>query len=88
VTDHTRPSAIAERLDETTPICDASVVELLNVCLLRAGSARLAAAGFPDAAREYSIAITHIEDAIGRFNKGTYRMDGTFAISDAERSPH
>jgi hypothetical protein len=37
-------------------------------------------------AREFSMAITHIEDAITRFNKGTYMARGTFAISDAERS--
>lgn len=37
------------------------------------------------AAREFSLAITHAEDAITRANKGHYRLDGRFAITDAER---
>lgn len=87
--DRTRPSAIVRAgIDtEAVTVADLTVAELLTVCIERTGDER---AGANDtgayAAREFSIAITHMEDAITRHNKGVYRLKDTFAITDAERS--
>lgn len=39
----------------------------------------------PEAAREFSIAITSLEDALTRFNGGVYRRAGTWNRADAEQ---
>jgi hypothetical protein len=111
------PAQTARRgiVPETTSLAEATVVEMLMICMERTRAARsntelvakatafeaeamreepytpgdpdpVRAAELSAAAREFSMAITHIEDAITRFNKGTYMARGTFAISDAERS--
>lgn len=77
----------------------ASVAELLTVCVARANEEirqvyDVSANGPSDAlgdelgaiVREFKESITHMEDAITRFNKGVYRRKGAFAITDAERS--
>jgi hypothetical protein len=99
--DKTRPSAIVRgNIDtEAVTVADLTVVELLTVCIEVArdevrGVHSAMSDGPSDALgdesgailREFSIAITHIEDAITRYNKATYRLKGTFAITDAERS--
>lgn len=90
----TRPSAIVRPPEEMTSalVEDCSVAELLNVALARLDWERgeiLGAYGQEVAgpiAREFSLAVTHIEDAITRANKGHYRQAGIFAITDAERT--
>lgn len=84
--DRTRPVAIVREVETNRSIADASVAELLTVCIARAQEQRQEGSPPNAAGREFSIAITHMEDAITRFNKGFYMLKGTFAISDAERS--
>jgi len=43
------------------------------------------AAQRPDAAREYSIAITSVEDAIMRVNRGMAKDDDSFKVADVEQ---
>lgn len=82
----TTPAAIVnETIDPTQPVELFSSVELLTHVKERAALLRLNAAS-GEIAREFSESITHLEDAITRYNKGTYMADGTFAITDAERS--
>lgn len=37
-----------------------------------------------EAAREFAIACTHLEDAIMRINRGFARKQGTFRVSDVQ----
>lgn len=73
-------------------VASATTAELLTACLGRLDDARQSALSATDQprageiAREYALAITHIEDAITRANKGHYRQAGIFAITDAERT--
>lgn len=69
------------------PAGECTTVELLTMALARATGSADAFREDRATGREFSLAATHIEDAITRFNKGTYRSAGTFAISDAERQP-
>lgn len=39
----------------------------------------------PDAAREFALAKTYIEDAVMRVNRGMAKLRGTFYVSDVER---
>ena len=57
--------------------------ELVNEALERASTRRQLAG--PEAARDYSIAITHLEDALTRFNGAVYRDEGKWNRADAEK---
>lgn len=95
----TRPSAIVATGIRTKHVAECTVAELATECIRRLDEERrLSAAeahrrrtagepinGIDEAPREFSLAITHLEDAITRANKGNYRVDGRFAITDAER---
>lgn len=93
--DRTSPSAVVQEVTGGTLIEEASVPELLMFCIARAEAA-IEALTIPETleaqaaqgaiVREYRLSITALEDAITRWNKGTYRAKGTFAITDAERS--
>lgn len=90
----TRPSAIVRPPEQlvSAVVEDCSVAELLNVALARLDWERIEIANAyarevaGPIAREFSLAVTHIEDAITRANKGHYRQAGIFAITDAERT--
>ncbi len=93
----TASAVVNANLDtEVVPVADATVAELLTVCIGRARDrsemAEFVAEDRPvpvsagSIRREYALAITHMEDALTRFNKATYRENDTFAITDAERS--
>ena len=88
--EQTRPSAIVREETEVAlgSVAESSVAELLTVCIARMGASRYKAnvRGDGEVAREYSLAITHAEDAITRANKAHYREAGIFAITDAERT--
>lgn len=86
--EQTRPSAIVNSdLDPGMLVVEATFAELGTVMTQMADNERnTAAPADPAAAREFSLAITHLEDAITRFNKGTYRRRGIFAVTDAERT--
>lgn len=93
--EQTRPSAIVNsNLDtEAVTVADATVAELLAVCINRLDTERRHVTESVESAesaalvgREFSIAITHCEDAITRANKAHYRARGIFAITDAERT--
>jgi len=43
------------------------------------------AANRPDEAREFAIALTHLEEAIIRINRGFARREGIFTVSDVQR---
>jgi hypothetical protein len=71
---------------------DSSSVELLQEVIARAEDLRAhlrdadRAQELTDAAaRDLSIAITHLEDSRTRLNAAGYRLNGRFSISDAER---
>lgn len=86
----TRPSAVVRRPDPETPVSEATVAELLTEALERAKARRNSGSKRPtrDAeARELSIFVTLVEDAITRHNKAVYMERGVFAITDAERIP-
>jgi hypothetical protein len=84
-----------------TVVSDATSVELAQELIGRATAERKdmsdAARAFRDggspeqaepydaAARDLSLAITHLEDARTRINAAHYRSTGKFSISDAER---
>jgi len=83
---NTRPSAVVRSGDEVREqtVEASSSAELLTECLARWDRARATTLDSA-VARELSIAITHVEDAITRSNKAGYRMLNRFAITDAER---
>lgn len=84
-----------------TVVSDATSVELAQELIGRAkddrkefsdaarafkdGGAPEQAEPYDDAARDLSLAITHLEDARTRINAARYRVDGRFSISDAAR---
>lgn len=80
-----RNPVAVEIVTAASVVADCSTVELLNECISRCGEFKLHASS-GEIAREYALAVTHIEDAITRANKGHYMQAGTFAISDAERA--
>lgn len=92
------PSALVDEPDEIEEmtVAGASMVELLVVVIERASTDRIAAiasrSDYPSpedanaAARELSLAITYLEEAVGRINKAGYRRKGLFGITDAERT--
>jgi hypothetical protein len=67
-------------------------VSIVNILLAAQGyiaAAREEAngSGEPGAAREFSIAITAVEDAIMRTNRGFAIQKGIFAIGDVQTKP-
>lgn len=86
--------APAEKLDvnidvDSRPIADVSTPELMHIAWQRCDTEQSKVVADPyggATAREFALAKTHLEDAITRFNKGVYRADGTYAITDAERT--
>lgn len=61
--------------------------ELLNLALEIANQRRAFAAGNAgkfEAGRDFSIAITAIEDALTRYNSGMYHLAGTWKRADPD----
>ena len=61
-----------------------TVNELVNEAIKRADEFRSNTAD-SGAARDYSLAITHLEDGLTRFNSAQYRLAGTWNRRDPER---
>lgn len=88
------PVTPSEKLDvavdvDSRIIADVSTPELIHIAWQRADRELSLSVADPSGGattREFALAKTHLEDALVRFNKGVYRADGTYAVTDAERT--
>lgn len=86
-------SASPEGLERLRPLHDFTAGELiahLNWRFSQARSRVMHSTGVAErdqAARDFSLAITHLEDAATRYNSGRYHEIGTWNRADPDKGP-